>query len=317
MRAGVFLLSALVACVATVSDAALLGWRHSFNGPLSQQIWVDFYGHDHETMPTVAQWDFIARNYAIVSLEKCFAHRAFPWTNDAVHAGAAALKAINPDVKVLFYQNSLINFMSCYADGAEFAHRPDWWLKDDSGNPYKLHGDNHTRMYDLRLEAVRDFVARASVAVANASTLLDGIFADKASDIHMADMSDARWHELMAWHHVSLNHTRQAVRAAMAPVLRRTPRRILPTRRSRARARLSLRDGCARTAMSTSRSKRRPGKRTFLPCPARRKAKARGRFLKVGPKSKREPSRPRSDPPRSSVSAQRVCPPSNLQCGGQ
>jgi hypothetical protein len=180
-------------------------------------MWVDFYGHDHETMPTVAQWDFIARNYAIVSLEKCFAHRAFPWTNDAVHAGAAALKAINPDVKVLFYQNSLINFMSCYEDGAEFAHRPDWWLKDDSGNPYKLHGDNHTRMYDLRLEAVRDFVARASVAVANASTLLDGIFGDKASDIHMADMSDARWHELMAWHHVSLNHTRQAVQAAMAP----------------------------------------------------------------------------------------------------
>ena len=202
-----------VVLVAVVVDAA---WTHGWD-TMKDQLWVDFYGVDHRTMPSTAQFEFVAHHYAVVSLEKCFAMHAYPHTEDAVAAAAAVIKGFNSNVKIINYFNSEVNFISCYRCGKEFQQNPEWWLKDDSGAPYMLNHDNATRYYDLTQEAVRQFVAANSVNVPNASRLIDGVFADKGGDHPLADMSAARFAAFEQAHHQSLNLTTHTARQVLGP----------------------------------------------------------------------------------------------------
>lgn len=68
-----------------------------------------------------------------VSLEKCFGagEPGGMFTEDAFLKTAATLKALSPDMKVLFYWHSTVEIASpgskpCYAAGQEFVQHPEW-----------------------------------------------------------------------------------------------------------------------------------------------------------------------------------------------
>lgn len=105
----------LGACVIGMSLAARPTFQHSWDVSLSQMMWVDFAMRlsvgDGAPNLTSAQTNFIATHYAIVSLEKCLVTPL----NDTINTfreWSHNLKAINPDLKVLFYWNMKVRSVS-------------------------------------------------------------------------------------------------------------------------------------------------------------------------------------------------------------
>lgn len=202
----------LLPLLASLFVGARGAWTHGWD-TAGAQLWADFAARPGPLTP--AQLAFAAKTYAVVSLEKCFDQANYPGDNEgAVRAAAAALRALNPAIKILFYYSSIDSFGDCYASGPVFEGTPAWYLRNDSGAPY---GGQNRHKFDLSQAAVRDFVATASTNVTGAAELLDGVFADSALDEEIAGMSRARNAAFMAGHHASLNGTRERVRAAMRP----------------------------------------------------------------------------------------------------
>ena len=208
--------SGLAVTLLVAAAQLCFAWPHGW-GELRDQMWVDFAGRDHQYFPTASEWQFVADNYAIVSLSACFAQRDYPYNEDSVVAGATILKRLNPSIKVLNYFNTFIDFSSCYRSGNVFDAHPSWWLRDDSGVPYVAHHDAATKFHDLTQQAVRDYVATATTNLTNRSALFDGAFGDKAGDVRMPRMSDARNAQLIADHHLQLNATRLRIERDFAP----------------------------------------------------------------------------------------------------
>lgn len=180
-------------------------------GQVGDMMWADFAGADYAHTLTDDQAAFVARAYAIVSLEKCFAMDAYNTTEAAVVATAARLKAANPTVKVLMYFSVTGDYSDCYASGPLFEAHPEWWLRDDAGAPY---GSPGRRSHDMTQAAVRDYWTGA---IANCSALgppglLDGVFADGASGANYSNMGPARQAAVVAGMHTMLNDTASALR---------------------------------------------------------------------------------------------------------
>ena len=107
-----------------------LSFTHSWDTALAAQF-IDV-GY---TMFSPSQAAFVASHYAVVSLEKCFQPQgAHGVTEASIWRQAAALKALNPAIKVLFYLHTDIVSLDCYAAHATYMAHPEWWLTDAAGN---------------------------------------------------------------------------------------------------------------------------------------------------------------------------------------
>lgn len=212
------LLSLFSARSAPQSSAAAGVWSHGWASVGPTQTWVDFGARQGGLSP--AQLSFLARNYAIISLEKCFNGLQFPGDSAAGAANAsrgiraAAAAAGVPPPRILFYFHSSQAVDSCYTSSAAFESQPSWWLRNKTGGAI-FNGQGH--MYNLSISAVRAHVASASVAVPDAATLFDGVFADGTADTGVPTMAGQPELDYFASHHLSVAETAAAVHAAMRP----------------------------------------------------------------------------------------------------
>ena len=122
---------------------------------------------------TPAQAQFVASHYAIVSLEKCFQPRgAKGATEVSIWRQAAALKQLNPALKVLFYLHTDIVRLDCYAAHATYMAHPEWWLTDAAGR-FINDTDGQPRL-DTSLPAARAWWASVPLNGTTGAALLEG-----------------------------------------------------------------------------------------------------------------------------------------------
>ena len=118
----------LLSLAAVAGCASASGWQHGWE-TVGDMWWGDF-GY---SLLTQQQASFVAQNYKIVSLEKCTGRSAGMKTEAAIYQTARQLKAINPELKVLFYWSVTQAGVGCYAANDTLAAHPEWLLKDDTG----------------------------------------------------------------------------------------------------------------------------------------------------------------------------------------
>ena len=146
---------------------------------------------------TGAQIADAVRKYRIISLEKCTGQGNGTKTEAAVYAAAAAIKALSPDTKVIFYLATDLggSTQSCYAWADYFATRSDWWLKDDHGVVIVPH------RIDTNVAAARDWWASIPLNGTDGkgnyngkpvTELIDGVLADSGGYNNIPNVSVAR-----------------------------------------------------------------------------------------------------------------------------
>lgn len=72
---------------------------------------------------------FVAKNSTFVCFEKGHAKAKLGSTEKGIEHDAKRLKELNPDIKVLFYWNSFLNYQ-LYDACAEFGKHPEWVFRD-------------------------------------------------------------------------------------------------------------------------------------------------------------------------------------------
>jgi hypothetical protein len=148
-------------------------WAHDFSSPRAFSF-SDF-GY---SLLSPAQAAFAASAYAIVSVEKCTGRAAGLYTEDGIYANAAALKAANPRVKVLFYIHTDFERLDCYRAHAEYMRHPEWHVTDDAGN--LVNSSIGVPVPNFTIPAARAFFANLALngTGAPAAALIDGVLAD-------------------------------------------------------------------------------------------------------------------------------------------
>ena len=134
---------------------------------------------------------FIASTYKVVVLSVCVGPLNISVT-DAIFNVTAALKAINPSLKVMQYWN--MQQFACYLrsdpEFAAFLNNPQWWLLDDSGAPVMNNGSPSYNW--LSAQAVAHWLT-IPLAPPGGAALIDGFLLDGGAvyDVE-ANISPAR-----------------------------------------------------------------------------------------------------------------------------
>ena len=124
-----------------------------------------------------------------MSLEKCFGVNAGLGTEEAILTTAQALKAVNPNIKILFYSSVLQAGIECYAAYEQLSANPTWYLRDDYGNMVENGGQP---VVDFTQPAVQQWWSGIPFYWANATLYIDGVLADGTGDAMFANISQSR-----------------------------------------------------------------------------------------------------------------------------
>ena len=170
----------------------------------------DFQGQDHrnypefswETVPvafhfgktsalmTPEEAEFVASRSNFIALEKGHASQQFGNTEMGIEKEAQQLKQLNPNMKVIFYWNTFLDY-SMYEAHDEYETHPDWWLRTLDGELDFKRGK--LKRYDLTNPDVRNWWTNVvAKAVVKGST--DGVFMDAFPQIASTD-NIALWGE--------------------------------------------------------------------------------------------------------------------------
>lgn len=121
------------------------------------------------------QISLIANNYQLVMLEK--ANQAGLETVDAgIKETAARLKAVNPDIKTIFYWNTQVHYTGYSSDAEYEENASEWSTLNDNGSIY-LFKDIYY-WHDESVKGMRDWWVNFPVEVASDANI-DGVFLDK------------------------------------------------------------------------------------------------------------------------------------------
>ncbi|MDX2432220.1 MAG: putative glycoside hydrolase, partial [Bacteroides sp.] len=108
-----------------------------------------------------------------------------PSTEAATIGTAAKLKALNPNIKVLLYWNSVMNYESLFESNAEFGAHPEWvhsiWTVG-SGTEYEIYDLENIDCQDWWVNSVVDIIERGD---------LDGVFFDAGPKAEVSGLSEA------------------------------------------------------------------------------------------------------------------------------
>ncbi|GGD11532.1 putative glycoside hydrolase [Aquisalinus flavus] len=181
-----FFLSAMM--VASVAQAY-------FSGASAQPTFswetVPLYAHlgDNDGL-SEEEVAFLASNFHFVTLEKMHALDHYPDNESAARAEAARLKAVNPDLKVLYYWNFLLDYPG-YKASADRGTEPKYFLHDTQGN-LSLKSDK-LRRYDVSSPDWQDWWIEAAAEML-ATDEFDGIFVDALPQIALkAELASDMW----------------------------------------------------------------------------------------------------------------------------
>lgn len=127
---------------------------------------------------TDEQIETIANNYQLVMLEK--ANKAgFDTVDEGIKDTASRLKAINPNIKTIFYWNTRIHYTG-YSSDDEYENKVnEWSTLNDDGSVY-LFKDIYY-WYDYNAEGFKNWWVDFAVNVALDENI-DGVFLDKVSE---------------------------------------------------------------------------------------------------------------------------------------
>jgi cephalosporin-C deacetylase-like acetyl esterase len=100
---------------------------------------VGFHFGKQGKLMTADEAKFVASHGSFICLEKAHASRQFKFTEDAIEQEAQQLKKINPDLKVIFYWNTFLDYPMFRAH-QNYQRHPDWWLKTTDGTLDKKKG---------------------------------------------------------------------------------------------------------------------------------------------------------------------------------
>jgi len=156
-------------------------WTHDW-ASVAGMLWGD-WGHPYisDANFTASDLAFVGRSLAIVSLEKCLGLGNVSSTEQAFVAIAAALKAANPAVRVLFYYSAGADITPCYAASANFTANASWWLRDDAGVPYVMSAQQPWYYHDPTVPEAVAWWSQVPLSLPDAAFergLVDGVFAD-------------------------------------------------------------------------------------------------------------------------------------------
>ncbi|MEP4077225.1 putative glycoside hydrolase [Haloferula sp.] len=119
---------------------------------------------------------FVARTSNLVCLEKGHAKGRLGSTEKGIAHDAKRLKALNPDVKVLYYWNGVLNY-NLYEACKEVRKNPQWVLRDENGKPIFKDEKARLEQYNLLDPGFRRWwVAETGRAVREFGC--DGVFMD-------------------------------------------------------------------------------------------------------------------------------------------
>jgi len=124
---------------------------------------------------TDEQIETIANNYQLVMLEK--ANKAgFDTIDEGIKDTASRLKAINPDIKIIFYWNTQIHYTGYSSDDEYEENVEEWSTLNDDGSIYMFKDLYY--WYDESVEGLRDWWIDFPVTVVSDENI-DGVFIDK------------------------------------------------------------------------------------------------------------------------------------------
>lgn len=123
---------------------------------------------------TEEELKFVAKASSIVCFEKAHAMNRLGSTEAGTAHDARRLKAINPDIKVLFYWNTFLNY-PLYDACDEVAKHPDWLFRDRDGE--LIYKTGRLEQYNLLNPQFRQWWA-SSAGKAVTEYGCDGIFMD-------------------------------------------------------------------------------------------------------------------------------------------
>lgn len=114
-------------------------------------------------------------NFPLITLEKTTGMGAYRSTEAGSIKAAEKIKEHNPNAKVLFYRNVLINYTFYSFDG-ELDDHDDWFLKDKNGEDAKALQQGF-KLYDLSQAEVREWWINKALEVCD-NPAIDGLFID-------------------------------------------------------------------------------------------------------------------------------------------
>ena len=135
---------------------------------------VGFHFGKRSALLTPEEAKFVATHASFICLEKGHAAGAFKYTETGIEQEARQLKKLNPEMKVIFYWNTFLDYPMFQAH-QEYQQHPEWWLKKVDGE-LDLKKETMKR-YDLSNPEVRDWwtdVAKKAVVEGSC----DGVFMD-------------------------------------------------------------------------------------------------------------------------------------------
>ncbi len=129
---------------------------------------------------TQAQIDTLAHNYQLIMFEK--ANKAgFSTIEEGIIDASKRVKAVNPDIKTLFYWNTRLGYDGYAADTEYKANEWEWTQHtfDVSGNEILFLHKNYIYWYNHEVEAMRNWWFNIALGMARQPEI-DGIFLDKS-----------------------------------------------------------------------------------------------------------------------------------------
>ena len=135
---------------------------------------VGFHFAKDGSLMTAAEAKFVASHASFICLEKGHAGGQFEDTEDGIEQEAQRLKKLNPDIKVIFYWNTFLDY-GMFRAHHDYQKHPEWWLRTVDGALDKKRGN--LMRYDLSDPEVRAWWSDvAKQAVVDGSC--DGLFMD-------------------------------------------------------------------------------------------------------------------------------------------
>uniref|UniRef100_A0A6U0HTL9 Glycoside-hydrolase family GH114 TIM-barrel domain-containing protein n=1 Tax=Helicotheca tamesis TaxID=374047 RepID=A0A6U0HTL9_9STRA len=115
--------------------------------------------------------------FPLITLEKTTGMRTYGCTCAGSIKAAEQIKERNPNAKVLYYRNCLINY-TFYSFDKELDEHDDWFLKDkDTGENIKVLAGDY-KLYDLSQPEVQEWWINKATKVVCDNSSIDGLFVD-------------------------------------------------------------------------------------------------------------------------------------------
>lgn len=196
-----------------------------------------FNGRYNDSPFAMKHWKWMADNYAVLILGRFEDFNppvggyncSCPLESSRVQV-ARILKKFNPKIKLLWYQN-VVGDMTCSCCNEPVRSNPDWWMRDDHGNPITFgSGDcsgsppaeNCAPYINWTIPAVREWWYQQplrEVCGPDASLLVDGMMMDgtmysnpKGYPVGKGNLSVARYDEVFAGKMLALEEASELYR---------------------------------------------------------------------------------------------------------